>query len=59
MVYDMFDFLDDSEQFPTSGHFSNDDYPQIWRGSFSSGEPTYDSYTGYDNDDYDYSEDRW
>lgn len=59
MIYDLFDFLDDSEQFPSSGHFSNDEAPQIWRGTVYSGEPMYDSYTGYDNDEYDYQEGNW
>lgn len=55
MVYDMFDFLDDSEQFPSSGHFSQE--PQIWRGTTYSGEPMYDSY--FVDDEYDYQEENW
>ena len=58
MIYDLFDFLDDSEQFPSSGHFSYDE-PQIWQGIPYSGEPMYDSYVGYPDDDYNYQEGNW
>ena len=59
MIYDLFDFLDDSEQFPSSGHFSNDEVPHIWQDTPYSGEPMYDGYFDYPDDDYNYQEGNW
>ena len=60
MVYDMFDFLDDWEQFPTSGHFSQEPQElQIWRGIPYNEEPMPGSYGVYSDDDYDYQEENW
>ena len=57
MIYDLFDFLDDSEQFPSSGHFSQE--PQIWQGTPYSDEPMYNSHVVYFDDEYDYQEENW
>lgn len=58
MIYDLFDFLDDSERFPSCGHFSQEP-PQMWMGLFSEGEPMYDGYSDYQDDEYDYTEGNW